>query len=141
MPFALDVLHRDDEIVVVDKPHFLATIPRGRHVVETALVRLRPTTAGAVGWCCAAVLVAPTVLFTGRSPEAAFASYNDGGVAFSYPRSNRPGAVVNVTATWHAFERASLFLEARNLGNSRFEPANGFATPGRSVLVGTRFAL
>ena len=41
VPFALDVLHRDDEIVVVDKPHFLATIPRGRHVVETALVRLR----------------------------------------------------------------------------------------------------
>ena len=41
VPFAVDVLHRDDEIVVVDKPHFLATIPRGRHVVETVLVRLR----------------------------------------------------------------------------------------------------
>jgi tRNA pseudouridine32 synthase / 23S rRNA pseudouridine746 synthase len=41
VPFAVDVLHRDDEIVVVDKPHFLATIPRGRHIVETALVRLR----------------------------------------------------------------------------------------------------
>jgi tRNA pseudouridine32 synthase / 23S rRNA pseudouridine746 synthase len=41
VPFALDVLHRDDDVVVVDKPHFLATIPRGRHVVETALVRLR----------------------------------------------------------------------------------------------------
>jgi tRNA pseudouridine32 synthase/23S rRNA pseudouridine746 synthase len=41
VPFALDVLHRDDEVVVVDKPHFLATIPRGRHVVETVLVRLR----------------------------------------------------------------------------------------------------
>ena len=41
VPFALDVLHRDDDLVVVDKPHFLATIPRGRHVVETALVRLR----------------------------------------------------------------------------------------------------
>ena len=36
-----DVLHRDDDMLVVDKPHFLATIPRGRHVVETALVRLR----------------------------------------------------------------------------------------------------
>jgi tRNA pseudouridine32 synthase / 23S rRNA pseudouridine746 synthase len=41
VPFPLTVLHRDDDIVVVDKPHFLATIPRGRHVVETALVRLR----------------------------------------------------------------------------------------------------
>ena len=34
-------MYRDERIVVVDKPHFLATIPRGRHVVETALVRLR----------------------------------------------------------------------------------------------------
>lgn len=41
VPFAVDVLHRDEDIVVVDKPHFLATIPRGRHVVQTALVRLR----------------------------------------------------------------------------------------------------
>ena len=41
MPFAIDVLHRDDDVLVVDKPHFLATIPRGRHIVETALVRLR----------------------------------------------------------------------------------------------------
>ncbi|GAA4912910.1 RluA family pseudouridine synthase [Actinomycetospora succinea] len=41
VPFDLDVVHRDEEIVVVDKPHFLATIPRGRHVRETALVRLR----------------------------------------------------------------------------------------------------
>jgi len=34
-------LHRDDDIVVVDKPHFLATMPRGAHVAQTALVRLR----------------------------------------------------------------------------------------------------
>ncbi|MGE2692251.1 pseudouridine synthase [Mycolicibacterium pulveris] len=41
VPFDVDVLHRDDDIVVVDKPHFLATMPRGRHVAQTALVRLR----------------------------------------------------------------------------------------------------
>jgi tRNA pseudouridine32 synthase / 23S rRNA pseudouridine746 synthase len=35
------VLYRDDDIVVVDKPHFLATMPRGRHVAQTATVRLR----------------------------------------------------------------------------------------------------
>jgi tRNA pseudouridine32 synthase / 23S rRNA pseudouridine746 synthase len=34
-------VHRDDDLLVVDKPHFLATIPRGRHIVQTALVRLR----------------------------------------------------------------------------------------------------
>ena len=41
VPFDIPVLHRDDDIVVVDKPHFLATMPRGGHVVQTALVRLR----------------------------------------------------------------------------------------------------
>ncbi|MGW2374055.1 pseudouridine synthase [Kitasatospora sp. NPDC001683] len=43
VPFELEVLHRDEHLVVVDKPHFLATTPRGRHVVETALSRLRHT--------------------------------------------------------------------------------------------------
>ena len=41
VPFPIPVLYRDDNIVVVDKPHFLATMPRGAHVVQTALVRLR----------------------------------------------------------------------------------------------------
>ena len=41
VPFDIDVLYRDERLLVVDKPHFLATIPRGQHVVETALVRLR----------------------------------------------------------------------------------------------------
>ncbi|RRQ25196.1 pseudouridine synthase [Rhodococcus sp. Eu-32] len=41
VPFDLDVLYDADGIVVVDKPHFLATIPRGMHVTETATVRLR----------------------------------------------------------------------------------------------------
>ncbi|GAS99081.1 pseudouridine synthase [Mycolicibacterium canariasense] len=41
VPFAMPVLYRDDDIVVVDKPHFLATMPRGGHVAQTALVRLR----------------------------------------------------------------------------------------------------
>ncbi|WP_406690900.1 pseudouridine synthase [Saccharopolyspora sp. ID03-671] len=41
VPFELEVLHRDEEILVVDKPHFLATTPRGGHITETALIRLR----------------------------------------------------------------------------------------------------
>ena len=39
VPFDIPVLHRDADVVVVDKPHFLATMPRGRHVAQTALVR------------------------------------------------------------------------------------------------------
>jgi tRNA pseudouridine32 synthase / 23S rRNA pseudouridine746 synthase len=41
VPFDIPVLYQDANIVVVDKPHFLATMPRGRHVAQTALVRLR----------------------------------------------------------------------------------------------------
>ena len=41
VPFDIPVLYRDEDIVVVDKPHFLATMPRGRHVAQTATVRLR----------------------------------------------------------------------------------------------------
>jgi tRNA pseudouridine32 synthase / 23S rRNA pseudouridine746 synthase len=41
VPFEIGVVHRDDDLLVIDKPHFMATIPRGQHIVETALVRLR----------------------------------------------------------------------------------------------------
>lgn len=41
VPFTVDVLHRDAHLLVVDKPHFLATTPRGSHVTETVLTRLR----------------------------------------------------------------------------------------------------
>ena len=41
VPFELELLHRDEHLVVVDKPHFLPAIPAGRHLRETALVRLR----------------------------------------------------------------------------------------------------
>ncbi|MBB3037540.1 pseudouridine synthase [Hoyosella altamirensis] len=41
VPFDITVLYQDCNIVVADKPHFLATMPRGQHVAETATVRLR----------------------------------------------------------------------------------------------------
>lgn len=41
VPFPIEVVYRDEHIVVADKPHFLATTPRGSHVTETALARLR----------------------------------------------------------------------------------------------------
>ena len=41
VPFDVVVLHQDERIVVVDKPHFLATMPRGRHIRESVVARLR----------------------------------------------------------------------------------------------------
>jgi tRNA pseudouridine32 synthase/23S rRNA pseudouridine746 synthase len=44
VPFTETILHADDHLVVVDKPHFLAVIPGGRHVEETLLARLIQST-------------------------------------------------------------------------------------------------
>lgn len=41
VPFDEVILHRDEHLLVVDKPHFLATIPGGRYLRETLLARLR----------------------------------------------------------------------------------------------------
>ena len=41
IPFEIELLHHDEHLVVVDKPHFLPVIPGGRHLLETVLVRLR----------------------------------------------------------------------------------------------------
>lgn len=41
VPFSVNVLYRDDRLLVIDKPHFLAAIPGGRYLRETALTRLR----------------------------------------------------------------------------------------------------
>jgi tRNA pseudouridine32 synthase/23S rRNA pseudouridine746 synthase len=41
VPFEIDILHRDDDLLVIDKPHFLASTPRGLFVMESATVRLR----------------------------------------------------------------------------------------------------
>ncbi|MFL6060062.1 MAG: pseudouridine synthase [Marmoricola sp.] len=41
VPGEVRVLHRDERLVVVDKPPFLSTIPRGRHVQQSVVVRLR----------------------------------------------------------------------------------------------------
>ena len=41
IPFAEQVLYRDEHILVVDKPHFLPVVPSGRFLHETLLVRLK----------------------------------------------------------------------------------------------------
>lgn len=41
VPFELSILFQDKYLIAVDKPHFLASIPGGRYLQETALIRLR----------------------------------------------------------------------------------------------------
>ena len=41
IPFQEVVLHQDDHLLVVDKPHFLPVMPSGKYLQETVLVRLK----------------------------------------------------------------------------------------------------
>ncbi|MER1996825.1 MAG: RluA family pseudouridine synthase [Arthrobacter sp.] len=41
LPVEINILHQDENVLVVDKPHFLPTTPGGMYVAESALVRLR----------------------------------------------------------------------------------------------------
>jgi len=41
IPFDIEILHQDRDLVVIDKPHFLPSTPAGRYVQNSALVRLR----------------------------------------------------------------------------------------------------
>ncbi|RZS53423.1 pseudouridine synthase [Sphaerotilus mobilis] len=41
VPFEADLLHVDEHLVVADKPHFLPMTPKGRHLHETLLTRLK----------------------------------------------------------------------------------------------------
>ncbi|MDQ1727444.1 MAG: tRNA pseudouridine32 synthase / rRNA pseudouridine746 synthase [Frankiaceae bacterium] len=41
VPFEIEILYDDRDLLVIDKPHFLATTPRGSFIVESATVRLR----------------------------------------------------------------------------------------------------
>ncbi|WP_309102539.1 pseudouridine synthase [Microbacterium sp.] len=41
IPFSEEILYQDDDLVVIDKPHFVPTTPGGRYLQNSALVRLR----------------------------------------------------------------------------------------------------
>ncbi|WP_372620579.1 TonB-dependent receptor plug domain-containing protein [Falsiroseomonas sp.] len=83
--------------------------------------------------------VVPELVFTGRALEGPFASYEDSGAPRFGAAWNPQGMLLNLTASYQITPAIAAFAEGRNLTDSRYEPANGFAAPGRSVLVGTRF--
>ncbi|SPJ42181.1 Ribosomal large subunit pseudouridine synthase A [Corynebacterium diphtheriae subsp. lausannense] len=44
IPYSCTVVYEDDTILVADKPPFLATMPRGKHITNSATVQLRRST-------------------------------------------------------------------------------------------------
>ncbi|UPY36831.1 TonB-dependent receptor [Sediminicoccus sp. KRV36] len=106
-------------------------LPRRPESVVSALARIEPI---------AGLVITPQIYFTGRSPEGAFATYLNSGASVSSPRNNKSGTLFNLTASYRITPQITGFLEGRNLTDSKWEPVNGFQTPGRSAIIGTRFA-
>ncbi len=80
--------------------------------------------------------VVPEVLVYGRFRDALV---NDAG----YPAGRGTasgGTIVNLTMNYALTDNITLIGRGRNLGNSRFEPASGFALPGPSFMAGARIS-
>ena len=51
------------------------------------------------------------------------------------------GLIANLTVTYDVTPRMAVYAHANNIFDSRFEPVNGYQTPGPSVWVGMRFKI
>ena len=80
------------------------------------------------------LVVAPEIVYTGEFQD--FLT-DDGGFGRAVGRS-KSGVIGNLNITYDVLPSVTVYAYARNIGSSRFEPASGFATPGPSVLFGTR---
>jgi vitamin B12 transporter len=78
--------------------------------------------------------IAPELIYTGP-----FTDYlvDDAGFPAGIGRA-KSGLVANLTVTQELRKGLTLFIDARNLGGSRFEPASGYQMPGPQVLAGVR---
>jgi vitamin B12 transporter len=78
--------------------------------------------------------IAPELIFSGP-----FTDYlvDSAGFPAGIGRA-KSGLIANLTVTQQLNKSLTLFVDARNLGGSRFEPASGYQMPGPSVLAGVR---
>ena len=110
-------------------------LPLARRPRNTA--SLSPRIAPRVDWVDvpnARLIIAPEFIYFGRQWD--FIYPDNGG--FGRNGYNEEGFVFNMTASLPVTHQVTAFIEARNLGNRRYEPANGFVIPGRSAILGMR---
>jgi len=79
--------------------------------------------------------VAPELIYTGNFQD--YLTSNEG-VPEPYVGRSPSGLIFNFNVTWQATPSVALFVWGKNLGNSTFEPVNGYQTPGASFMVGTK---
>lgn len=82
----------------------------------------------------ARLIIAPEFIYVGRQWDFIYPD----NAGFGSNGYNDEGFVFNMTASLPVTQQITAFIEARNLGNRRYEPANGFVIPGRSAILGLR---
>ncbi len=82
-----------------------------------------------------ALTIAPELLYTGVFQD--YPTSNAGIPGYVVGRSPS-GLIFNLNVTYQVAPHIELFAWGKNLGNSAFEPVNGYQTPGASFLAGTR---
>ena len=98
---------------------------------------LSPRIAPKVDWVDvpnARLIIAPEFIYVGPQWDYVYPD-NAGWGSNSYSDA---GFVFNLTVSLPVTQQITAFVEARNLGNRRYEPANGFVIPGRSAILGLR---
>ena len=82
--------------------------------------------------------IAPEILFTGAFQDFLV---DNGGNATGTIVPTPSGTIVNLTITYDVAPHVQIYANGRNLFYSRFEPVNGYQTPGPSFLAGVRVKL
>lgn len=82
--------------------------------------------------------IAPQLLYTGAFQDFLF---NNAGFSTGTAGTSGHGLIANVTISYDVRPRVQLYLDAHNIFASRFEPVNGYQTPGPNVLAGVRVRL
>lgn len=81
--------------------------------------------------------IAPELLLTGAFQDFL---YDNNGFPTNIGTSPH-GLIANLTVSYDVAPHVQLYANGRNLFNSRFEPVNGYQTPGASFLAGVRIRL
>jgi len=81
--------------------------------------------------------IAPELLYTGAFQD--FLIDNTGNSTTT--GTTGQGLIANLTISYEVSSKITVYAHANNMFDAKFEPANGYETPGPSVWVGVRFKL
>ncbi|HEY1934730.1 MAG TPA: TonB-dependent receptor [Acetobacteraceae bacterium] len=82
--------------------------------------------------------IAPEVLYTGAFQDFLV---DNGGFSTSDIVTSPHGLIANLTVTYDVTPKMQVYANGTNIFDSRFEPVNGYQTPGPTIVAGVRLKL